>query len=415
MKPMQPPSPVPSPSLGAAPPARPEDGLQEHGERFAATFGGAVDARLFFSPGRVNLFGGHLDYNGGPVLPTAIDRGTHIAIRPREDGAVRLASTFSGVVGEFRMDALPISPRGEWFDYPLGVLLALVEMGEGAASRLSGGLDVLFGGNLPVGAGLSSSASICVGSAFAFDQVFGLGLDAVQRVAAALDAERGFVGVKCGIMDPYAVGFARPRHVLWLDCKDETYEHLPLDFERVAIGVVDTGIQRRLARGEFNRRVNECAAAFQALRVHAPSATVLRDVDRSVLEAHGHELDPDLLRRATHVIEEVERTYVAREALLGGDLVTLGRCMSETHASLRDRYDCSCDELDVLVEAAIGEGGALGARLTGAGFGGCAVMLLEAGTEERVSAVVSSAFERSYGRRPPIAFFQGDAGPRELR
>ena len=156
------------------------------------------------------------------------------------------------------------------------------------------------------------------------------------------------------------------------------------------------------------------AAAFDALRIYAPEARVLRDINRAVLSEHGYELDADLLRRATHVVEEVERTFVAREALLSGDLETLGRCMTETHASLRDRYDCSCEELDVLVHAATELGGALGARLTGAGFGGCAVMLIAAGDEQRVSEAVVGEYERRYGRRPPIAFFQGDEGPREI-
>lgn len=403
-----------APSLGDSDSADLSESLRAHRAAFGHHFGTEDGVRTFFSPGRVNLFGGHLDYNGGPVLPTAIDRGTFVAIRPRQDGEIRMASRFAEVQGSFKAAELPVSPRGEWFDYPLGVLLALIRLEDSMAAKLAGGFDVLFGGNLPVGAGLSSSASICVGTTFALDALLGLGLDPVQRVEAALDAERGFVGVKCGIMDPYAVGFARPKHVLWLDCKDETFEHLPMDFERLSIGVVDTGIQRLLARGEFNRRVTECAAAFEALRIHAPEARVLRDISREVLTENGHELDPDLLRRATHVVEEVERTFVAREALLSGDLKTLGRCMTETHFSLRDRYDCSCEELDVLVEAATQKGGALGARLTGAGFGGCAVMLIAAGDEERVSEAVVSDFERRYGRRPPIAFFQGDEGPREI-
>ena len=402
-----------APSLGESVASDLGESLRAHRAAFEQHFGVTEGVRTFFSPGRVNLFGGHLDYNGGPVLPTAIDRGTFVAIRPRGDGEIRMASRFAEVQGSFKAAALPVSPRGEWFDYPLGVLLALVRLEDSMAAKLAGGFDVLFGGNLPVGAGLSSSASICVGTTFALNALLGLGLDPVQRVEAALDAERGFVGVKCGIMDPYAVGFARPKHVLWLDCKDETFEHLPMDFERLSIGVVDTGIQRLLARGEFNRRVTECAAAFEALRIHAPDARVLRDISRTVLTENGHELDADLLRRATHVVEEVERTFVAREALLSGDLETLGRCMTETHASLRDRYDCSCEELDALVEAAT-KGGALGARLTGAGFGGCAVMLIAAGDEQRVSEAVVGDFERRYGRRPPIAFFQGDEGPREI-
>lgn len=403
-----------TPVLGRGTPVPLGVSLREHRQCFADAFGSSDGCRTFFSPGRVNLFGGHLDYNGGPVLPTAIDRGTFLAVRARDDGRVRMASTFTAEEFDGSLADLPERRVGEWFDYPLGVVHALVGSSDRCAASLRGGFDVLFGGSLPVGAGLSSSASICVGTAFALDAMFELGLEAVERVAAALDAERGFVGVQCGIMDPYAVGFARPRHVLWLDCKDETFEHLPLDFERVSIGVADTGVRRSLARSEFNRRVAECKAAFEALRPFVPEAEVLRDIPLSILEAHEAELDPILARRARHVVEEVERTFAARAALLAGDIGTLGRCMTATHASLRDLYECSSEELDVLVEAAIAADGVLGARLTGAGFGGCVVMLVEAGAEEAVTESVESAFEARYGRRPPMAFFQGDEGPREI-
>ncbi|MEM9801941.1 MAG: galactokinase, partial [Planctomycetota bacterium] len=375
--------------------------------------------RAFFAPGRVNLLGGHLDYNGGPVLPTAIDRGTFIAVAPRSDGRVRLASTFSEAVYDRPLRELPSERTGAWYDYPLGVVAAL-RRGEPERSKpldsrfMDLGFDVLFGGNLPVGAGLSSSASICVGTAYALDASFELGLDALQRVGAALHAEREFVGVHCGIMDPYAVGFARPRQVLWLDCKDESFEHLPLDFASVSIGVIDTGVQRALARGEFNRRVAECAAAFEALRPHVPGATVLRDIPLEVLEAHESELDPTIARRARHVIEEVARTFAARAALEKGDIETFGRSMAETHASLRDLYECSSEELDVIVDAALAVDGVHGARLTGAGFGGCVVAFASAGVERDVERVVGDAYENRYGRRPPVAFFQGDEGPREI-
>ena len=403
-----------TPELGGVAAATLDASLAEHRQWFSDTFGTGDACRTYFSPGRVNLFGGHLDYNGGPVLPTAIDRGTFIALRARDDGRVRLASTFTVEEFDRPIDELPDQRVGEWFDYPLGVVRALLDSSDRRATALRGGFDVLFGGNLPVGAGLSSSASICVGTAFALDSTFELGLDPIERVAAALDAERGFVGVQCGIMDPYAVGFARPRHVLWLDCKDETFEHLPLDFERVSIGVADTRVKRSLARSEFNRRVAECKAAFEALRRHVPSAEVLRDIPAAVLDEHEGDLDPALARRARHVVEEVARTFAAREALLAGDIVTLGRCMTATHASLRDLYECSSEELDVLVDAAIATDGVLGARLTGAGFGGCVVMLVEAGAEDAATESVQRAFEARYGRRPPMAFFQGDEGPREI-
>lgn len=404
----------PTPTLERRPAIGFEDSFARHREAFAERFGGE-GVRTFFSPGRVNLFGGHLDYNGGPVLPTAIDRGTFIAVAPRTGRGVRIASVFDEEAFEGTLDDLPAAAGGRWFDYVLGVLHSLQSLAGTPGGRgLDAGFDLLFGGNLPVGAGLSSSASITVGTAFALDQVFGLGLGPAERVAAALDAERGFVGVQCGIMDPFAVGYARDRHALWLDCKDETFEHLPLDFDRLVIGVFDTGVQRELARSEFNRRVAECRAAFDGLVAHAPGAEVMRDVPLSVVEEHLHELPEEVGRRALHVAREVERTFRARESLFAGDYPALGAAMTETHGSLRDLYECSCEELDALVEMATATPGVFGARLTGAGFGGCVVTLLEASAEGDVFDAVSAAYDRRYGRRPPAAFFQGDAGPREI-
>lgn len=395
--------------------------LATHRTAFRDAFGPAAKVLSYFSPGRVNLFGGHLDYNGGPVVPTAIDRGTFICLSPRSDGRIRLASTFEGTTFDGLLHELPKARLGAWFDYPLGVVIALLgghqTNGEAAVATghpLKGGFDVLFGGNLPVGAGLSSSASICVGTATALDDAFDLGLTPVERVNAALSSERGFVGVQCGIMDPYAVGFAQPRRVLWLDCKDKSYEHLPLDFERLSIGVVDTGVQRALARGEFNRRVSECQAAFEALAPHVEGATVMRDIPKEVLDAHLHELEPPVAKRATHVVNEVERAFQARKALLAHDYAALGKSMTATHHSLKDLYECSSEELDVLVDAATACDGVFGARLTGAGFGGCIVMLVSSDATKEATVAVQSAYEKRYGKTPPVAFFQGDEGPRRV-
>lgn len=417
--PMSSPTPtLPIPTLAARVGDLRQD-FARHGRAFQDLFGGPTAGpgsatRFVFAPGRVNLFGGHLDYNGGPVMPTAIDRGTFIAFRARRDRRVVLASTFEPARCELDLDDLPGARTGLWADYPLGVLRELAARMPAKRGPSAGGLDVLFGGNLPVGAGLSSSASICVGTAHALDLAWTLGLTIQERVAAALTAERGFVGVQCGIMDPYAVGLAKPGHVLWLDCKDGTHTHLPLDFAQLSIGVVDTGVERQLARSEFNRRVDECRRAFAVLAPHAPGATVLRDVPSAVVEAHANELDAVLLRRARHVVQEVERTFAARRALETGDVRALGALMSATHVSLRDLYECSCQELDVLVAAASAQAGCLGARLTGAGFGGCIVMLVEAGREDEVLEAVQERFEARFGRRPLAGFFRGDEGPREI-
>jgi galactokinase len=244
--------------------------------------------------------------------------------------------------------------------------------------------------------------------------MWNLALEPLERAQCALSAEREFVGVRCGIMDPYAVGLARSGEILWLDCRDETFEHLPLDHDSVSIVVADTGVRRELAQGAFNQRVQEASAAFEALAPRAPGARCLRDVPRSALEAARQELEPVLARRAQHVVDEVERTFAARDALARQDLAGFGASMYETHASLRDLYEVSVPELDELVDGARASSAALGARLTGAGFGGCVVILAKRARASELAESVGAGFERRFGRRPAIEVFGGDGGPREV-
>jgi galactokinase len=362
--------------------------------------------------------GAHLDYNGGPVMPTAIDRGTFIAVRPARAKVLRLASTLDGAMLEIDLASVASGrhPRTRsWFDYPLGVLLE-IEAGL-RASEIAGepcGLDVLFGGNLPVGAGLSSSASICVGMGFVLDRMWGLGLSRMRIVEAALNAERGFVGVQCGIMDPYSVGLARDGHLLWLDCKDGSNTYIRLDTRRYAIAVADTLVRRELAQVAFNERVQQCRAAFEALRAHEPEASCLRDIRLETFEEHRRELDPVVARRAEHVLREVERTFAARDSLLFGDVSSFGSGMFRAHESLRDLFEVSVPELDQIVESASDCPGILGARLTGAGFGGCVVMLLDAEAGASCAERIAANFQQRFGRRPSIELFGGDQGPREV-
>jgi galactokinase len=401
-----------APSHPDLPPTRAEQletALRRHRERFRETFGGELEARAFFSPGRVNLMCAHLDYNGGPVAPMAIDRGTFFAAALRSDRRVRLASTSEPGVLETRLEHLPATRTGRWFDYPLGVLRRLADRGLALQ-----GVDVLFGGDLPVGAGLSSSASICVGSAYVLDALWDLRLGPREHVALALQSEREFVGVRCGIMDPYAVGLARSGQILWLDCKDESVEHLPLDHRRFGVAVADTLVRRELAQSAFNQRVAEAQEAFERLAPYAPGALVLRDIPAQVLDEHGPELAPELERRARHVVDEVRRTFAARASLLAGDVHGFGAQMFEAHRSLRELYEVSAPELDCLVEAAAHTGAICGARLTGAGFGGCVVMLVERQGAEEALESVARVFDERFGRRPAIQIFGPDAGPREM-
>jgi galactokinase len=383
-------------------------------------FGDGPAARLFFAPGRVNLMGAHLDYNGGPVMPMPVDRGTLVAARPNALGRVRLASLREE--GVFDSVELPATVTGAWYDYPIGVL---AQSRAAVRSGASEGLDLVFGGDLPIGAGLSSSASICVATALALHGCSGASVPrgaagrvgselGVQLVEEALKAERGHVGVQCGIMDPFAVGLGRPGHLLWLDCRDRSYEHVPLDTERYLVGIVDTGVRRELAAGAFNERVAQCAALFDHLRSPIASEEWLCDVPRARFDAALADLPDDLVRRGRHVFGELERTHAARAALVRGDVAAFGRAMTESHGSLRDDYQVSTPELDTLVEAATAVPGVLGSRLTGAGFGGCTVVLLEREARGELVEAVDRAFRARFGRPPVAEFFGGGDGPHEL-
>lgn len=407
----------PCPMLGPATNDNCATLLGKHRIAFYSRMGeGQQTVRLFFSPGRVNLFGGHLDYNGGPVMPTAIDRGTFLAIRPREDGLVHLQSRLDSQGLEFELGHEPKAKSGRWVDYPVGVIRELLQhFDAGDGTPEVRGLDILYGGNLPVGAGLSSSASICVGTAFALNEVWGLGLSRRDQVQCALDAEREFVGVKCGIMDPFAIGLANPGHLLWLDCKDESFEHLPIDFNKLSIVVANSGVQRELAAGEFNKRVQQCSQAFEELKQWVPGVQCLRDVTPAEFEKYRSRLEPVLERRASHVVAEVVRTFAARQALLDGDYLRLGQFMTETHRSLRDRFEVSSPELDLLVEAALEVEGCYGSRLTGAGFGGCTVIMAHPDAVPDVVDHVRRRYSEEKGWMPDVEVFHGDEGPRELQ
>ena len=377
---------------------------------FAEVFGEGKKPRAFFAPGRVNLMGEHVDYNGGPVLPMAIDHGTWVQVRRTAEPRLFLASSREPTIQQLDMRDLPSIPERSWSDYPVGVLRTLRSEGY----RLCGGFEMLFGGNLPVGAGLSSSASLCVVTALAIDVMGNLGLDPLARARVALRSEREFVGVPCGIMDPYSISLARHGSLLWLDCKDESFAHLPIDFDSVGVAVADTGLRRALVEGGYMQRVDECRRAFEILARHQVESECLRDIAPDTLARAAGQLGELERRRAEHVISEVSRTFRARAALESGRLDDFGQCMFETHASLRDRFEVSCPELDQLVEDAQSVDGVLGSRMTGAGFGGCTVILHRRGVEQELETRLRDGFRRRFQREALLWFFDGDAGPREL-
>ena len=376
---------------------------------FEAVFQGGSAPRVFQAPGRVNLMGAHLDYNGGPALPLAIDRGTRVAARAVAEPVVRLASAQRPERLELSLESLPEGPRGDWTDYPAGVVRALAG---GEAAPLPG-LELFVDGDLPVGGGLSSSASLCVATALACAALAGAALAPEDLADLAWRAERDHVGLPCGPLDPHAVARARAGHLLWLECDTLAAVHLPVDSARFRVAVVDSGVPRTLAGSAYADRVARCRAAQRAL--DAAGLPRLVEATPEELQLIAGAVDGETLRRARHVVTEAARTRAARQVLAAGDLAGLGCLMLETHASLREDHGVSCPELDHLVDSAAVLEGVHGARLTGAGFGGCVAILLEPGSEGSVEDALGRAFEGRFGRRPDFAAFGCGAGPRELR
>jgi galactokinase len=391
--------------------------LAEFEQRFGVQPASMGSPRMFFAPGRINLMGAHLDYNGGPVMPMAIDRGTFLILRPRMDGTVRIATSMD--TKEVQLDLATLfgttdkRSDGSWWDYSVGVLLAL-----GASSDTgldpTAGFDLYYGGDLPIGAGLSSSASVSLVTAVALNAHFALQLSVEEAIDAALWSERQYVGVMCGIMDPFAVGFAQPGSVLLLDCRDRSWEHVTIDADKYMVGIIDTTVRRELAKGEFNLRVSQCTAAYDALAPHATDANHLAEISMEVFEQQEASLDPVVAKRARHVIEETSRTFEARDALKLGDVTAFGCAMFDAHDSLRDLYDVSIDELNTIVDFARAHDAVLGARLTGAGFGGCVAVIMRAGFEHEFGAAVRADFMAKHKVEPRVAFYKGSPGLGEV-
>jgi galactokinase len=342
-------------------------------ERFRSRFGRAPDG-VAEAPGRVNLIGEHIDYNDGLVLPLAIDRSVLVAYAPRDDATVRAYGVDFDEESAFAL-ALPIArdDARPWSTFVRGIAAVLLKEGFGGV-----GLDLAITGDVPQGAGLSSSAALEVALLGAFRAVWGLDVDDKRLALLAQRAENEYVGVQCGVMDQLAAVFGQKRHALLIDCRTLDVKPVPLRLEEqdVAIVVIDSGVRRALAQSAYNRRREECAEALRLLREAMPREVASwRDV--TLDDVLGQEaLLPDVLvRRARHVVSETERVRASAQALRADDFERLGALMDASHVSLRDDFEVSSPELDRLVELARGASGVLGARLTGAGFGGCTVQL----------------------------------------
>ena len=367
------------------------------------------DIRTFFAPGRVNLIGDHTDYNGGLVFPCAIHYGTTLVIRPTTNNTYQLASTNFDLFAVLSKDQVNQKYGDYWINYPLGVIQQFSE------DDLNG-FECLYSGNVPNGAGLSSSASISVVTAFAINELFDCGLDNIEIIKIAQSAENDFVGVQCGVMDQYAVTMGRGDCAMMLNCDSLACEQIPLDLGENAIVLINTNQRRELSESKYNERVVETRRALELLQSRYSVSQLVKITPQQLAESEAlfTTADATVYKRARHVVSEHHRVKAAVVALRDQNLQGFGQLMFESHASLRDDYDVSSDPLNALVDIAAEVDGVLGARLTGAGFGGCTVNLVHRDQIDELSHRVAMAYPEKTGLTAELHQITPAQGVREV-
>ena len=345
-------------------------------DMFAELFGDSEGARFYFSPGRVNLIGEHTDYNGGHVFPCALTLGTYGAARKREDNKIHFYSMNldSFDVVEASLDDLTNKKEYNWANYPLGVVWAFKEKGH----TITSGFDMVIWGNIPNGSGLSSSASLEVLTGVILTDLFEIkDLSMTDLALIGQYSENNFNGCNCGIMDQFAVAMGKKDHAIFLDTSDLSYEYAPCVLDGAKIVITNSNVKHSLVDSAYNDRRNECAAALKALQSEL-DIQALGDLTPEEFEAHKSLIKDEIqLQRAKHAVYENQRTIDAVTALKAGDIESFGKLMNQSHISLRDDYDVSCEEIDILVDLAWKIPGVLGSRITGGGFGGCTVSIVK--------------------------------------
>ncbi|GGA83947.1 galactokinase [Puia dinghuensis] len=350
------------------------------------------DALVVRSPGRVNLIGEHTDYNNGFVLPAAIDKAIFMAIDRRSDEEVHLFAM--DYDQSYRGPVKPLTPSAlHWPNYILGVVEQLQQMGHSV-----GGFNCVFAGDLPLGAGLSSSAALESATAFALNQLFGLGLDTMTMVRIAQKAENEFVGLQCGIMDMFASMFGRKDQVIRLDCQSLDYTYFPFQTNGLRILLLDTKVEHSLASSEYNIRRQQCEAGVKLVQKHHPHVKSLRDVTAGMLADIVGPADELIYKRCSFVVEENARVLAGTEDLQRGDVAAFGQKMYASHEGLSRKYEVSCPESDWLVEQVSREEGVLGARQMGGGFGGCTINLVKADVIDGLTAKIAPLYRKAMNR-----------------
>ncbi|RDW22471.1 galactokinase [Oceanobacillus arenosus] len=381
-------------------------------KQFQQTFTTTQTPRSFFAPGRINLIGEHTDYNGGNVLPASISFGTYALGVKRRDQKLRFYSVNFPDIGVIECDLADLSYEAghDWANYPKGMLLYLQEAGY----KIDHGVDVLFYGNIPNGAGLSSSASIEIATGVLLEGLFELNINRIDIIRIGQKVENNYIGVNSGIMDQFAIGIGKQDHAILLNCQTLNYQYAPLILEDHVIIIMNTNKQRTLAGSKYNERRAQCEAALSDLQTVLP-IQALGDVTIDAFEDNQFVIKNEINRkRARHIVYENARTVEALEKLKQNDLIAFGKLMNASHISLRDDYEVSGIELDTIVEAAWNQPGVLGARMTGAGFGGCAIAIVAREEVEKFKNNVSAVYTKKIGYAPTFYMAEIGDGAKEI-
>ncbi|GAA0086193.1 galactokinase [Clostridium sp. CTA-7] len=379
---------------------------------FKKVFGEKENCRTFFSPGRVNLIGEHTDYNGGNVFPCALSFGTYGVISLRSDKKVRMYSSNFENIGiiEFDLENIKYEKSHDWVNYPKGVIDVMIKHGY----NINKGFDVAIYGNIPNGAGLSSSASLELLTAVMMDSLFNFNIDRVDLVKFSQEAENKFVGVNCGIMDQFAIGMGKENNAILLDCNTLKYNYCPIELKDEVIVISNTNKRRGLADSKYNERRSECEKALEELKTKL-NINSLGELSINEFEENKSLIKDDIrIKRAKHAVYENQRTLMAKDALVKNDLVTFGKLMNESHISLRDDYEVTGIELDTLVELAWNHEATIGARMTGAGFGGCTVALVKKDKVDDFIKNVGQGYKEKIGYEASFYIANIGDGTREI-
>jgi galactokinase len=351
---------------------------------------------LVKSPGRVNLIGEHTDYNDGFVLPAAVDAAIYFACKSNKTASFRFYSYDLDDSYETSVDKIDKCEK-HWANYLLGVIAQFIKAGKKVQ-----GFDCVFGGDIPMGAGMSSSAALETGLAFAINYMEGFGFETIDLVKFSQKAEHEYAGVQCGIMDQFAAMHGKSNQVIKLDCRSLDFSYYPLDMSKQMLVLVNTGVKHSLASSEYNKRRQECEAGVALLQKHQPEITSLRDVSLAFIQAHQNELNALVYKRCTYVIEENIRLENACKALDNRDFELFGKQMFGSHEGLKNKYEVSCVELDQLVDLAKTINGVLGARMMGGGFGGCTINLVKKDALKIFEETIKANYKTPDGKEPQI-------------